>query len=62
MRVRSRQQPSTAEGSVKSRMLFSSSGENSYEVETLTTCWICQEECGSKECLIKHYHDHMRQK
>lgn len=54
------EEPSTAQGSDKSRMLFSSTEEISCEVETLTTCWICQEECGSKERLIKHYDNHMR--
>lgn len=28
------------------------------EVESLT-CWICQEECCSKECSIKHYKAHI---
>jgi len=40
-------------------MLFSLSEENSSHVEDLT-CWICQDEFSSKECLIQHYDDHMR--
>jgi len=40
-------------------MLFSLSEDNSSHVEDLT-CWICQDEFRSKECLILHYDDHMR--
>ena len=32
-------------------------GEKPY---TCHTCWICQEECSSEACLLKHYDDHMR--
>ena len=53
------QGPSTAQGSKKSRMLFSFTEENSSQVESLT-CWICQEEFSSEACILQHYDDHMR--
>ena len=53
------QQPTTTHGSKKARVVFSSTEENSSQVESLT-CWICQEEIISETCLIKHYDDHMR--
>ena len=54
------QKPTTTHGSKTSRVLFSSTEENSRQVESLT-CWICQEELSSHACLIQHYDDHMRQ-
>jgi len=53
-------QPTATHGCSKEPvMLFYLSEENSSHVEDLT-CWICQDELSSKECLIQHYDDHMR--
>ena len=51
-------EPTTTHGGKKPRM-FSSTEENSSQVENLT-CWICQEEFRNKAGLIQHYDDHMR--
>ena len=53
------QQPSILQGGKKPRMLFSSTGESSSQVESLT-CWICQEEFTSETFINQHYDDHMR--
>ena len=56
--VRHFQEPRTTHGCKESGILFSSTEENSSQVESLT-CWICQEEFSSEEFLIKHYDEHM---
>ncbi len=43
----------------KARILFSSTEENSSQVESLN-CWICLEEFSSEACIVEHYDDHMR--
>ena len=47
-------EPSATQGNKKS-----STEENLSQGESLM-CWICQEECSSESCLLKHYDDHMR--